>query len=98
MLLVVHAKAAHRPDILECQGRQQQPDVGHLVRDLVLSKDVPSDDARLLGLADVGLARRQDGIAVICAAILGQEADQSLREVSVRGARVRVAITAVNSR
>jgi hypothetical protein len=75
MLLVVHSQAAHSPHILGGQGRQQQPDIGHLLRHLVLSEDAAGDDTSLLGLANVGLTRRQDGIAVIRAAILGQEAD-----------------------
>ena len=78
MLLVVHPQAPDSPDIFRRQRSQQQSDIGHLVSDLMLPKDIAGDDAGLLSLADVRFTQRQDGIAVVRPAVLGQEADESL--------------------
>jgi hypothetical protein len=80
---VVQAETAHRPDVFGGQGRQQQADVGDLVGHVVLAEDVALDDAGLAGLADVGDAAREDGIAVVGAAVAGQEADEALPAASV---------------
>jgi hypothetical protein len=40
------------------QGRQKHADVGDVVGDGVLAKDIAVDDAGLAGLADVGDAAR----------------------------------------
>lgn len=78
MQRVVQAEAPDRLDVLQRQGREEQPDIGDVVGDLVLAEDVPLDDARLLGLGDVGHAGGQDRIAVVDPAIPGEEADESL--------------------
>lgn len=75
---VVQAETSHRPHVLGGQGRQERPDVGYVVGDVVLAKDVALDDAGLAGLADVGDAAREDGVAVVGPAIPGQEADEAL--------------------
>jgi len=74
MLLIVEPKTADRPDLVESQRRQQQPDVGDLVRHLVLAEDVAGDDARFLSLSNVRLAFGQDGVARQHLVRLGQEA------------------------
>jgi hypothetical protein len=79
---VVEAETAHRPHVLGGQGRQQRADVGHVVGDVVLAEDVALNDAGLAGLADVGDAAREDGVAVVGPAIAGQEADEALGGVS----------------
>ncbi len=79
MLGVVEPEAPHRPDILRGQRRQEEPDVGHLVRHLVPAEDVPGDDVGVPGLGDVRHAPGQDGIAVVGASVLGEEADKTLR-------------------
>lgn len=71
MLRVVETQTPHRADVLKRQRRQQKPDVGHAVRHVVLAEDVARDDAGLLGLANVGDATGQDGVAVVGAAVLG---------------------------
>lgn len=78
MLLIVEPQTSDGLDILEGQGRQQQPHVGDLVRHLVLAKDVARQDARLLGLGNVRHAARQNGIAVVYLAVPGEEADEAL--------------------
>jgi len=75
---VVEAQAAHRADVRGRQRREQQPDVDDLVRDAVRAEDVPRDDARPRRLGDVGAAARQDGVAVVRAAVPGEEADEAL--------------------
>jgi hypothetical protein len=75
---VVQPQTPHRPDIFRGQGGQERPDVGNLVGNIVLAKDVAGDDAGLAGLADVADAARQDGISVVGAAVPGQEADEAL--------------------
>jgi hypothetical protein len=76
---VVQPQAAHRPHVLGGEGRQQQADIGDLVGDMVLAEDVALDDAGLAGLADVGDAAREDGVAVVGAAVPGEEADEALK-------------------
>ena len=78
MSSVVQAETAHGAHVLGGQGRQQRADVDDLVGDVVLAEDVALDDAGLAGLADVGDAAREDGVAVVGPAIPGQEADEAL--------------------
>jgi len=80
---VVQAETPHRPHVLRGQGRQEGADVDDLVGHVVLAKDVALDDAGLARLADVGDAAGQDGIAVVGPAVPGQEADETLGQVSV---------------
>lgn len=42
------------------------------------AKDAASNDASLTGLADVGDTTGQDGIAIVSAAVPGQETDKAL--------------------
>ncbi|KAI4147539.1 MAG: hypothetical protein LQ340_005507 [Diploschistes diacapsis] len=49
---------------------------------MVLPEDVAGDDARLRRLGDVADAGREDGVAEVGLAILGDEADEAL-EVAV---------------
>jgi hypothetical protein len=83
MLRVVQPKTPHRPDVFGGKGRKQHADVGHLVRHLVVAKDVAFDDPGGLDLGDVGHAMGEDGVAIICTAIAGEEANQSLEVVLV---------------
>lgn len=48
----------------------------------MLAKDVALDNAGLASLGDVGDAPRENGIAVVGAAVPGQEADEALGWVS----------------
>ena len=47
----------------------------NLVRDIVFSEYIPFDHAGLSDLADVSDTGRHNGIAVICLAVLREEAD-----------------------
>ena len=85
VLLVVQSEATHRPDVLEGQGGEEEPDVGHVVRHFVLPEDVPYHDAGLLGLANVRGAFREDGIAVVYTAILGEKTDEALQRSANSG-------------
>lgn len=50
---------------------------------MMLAKDVACDDASLFGLGNVGNALREDGVSVVCAAILCQEANETLQTMLV---------------
>jgi len=90
---VVEAQAAHRLDVGAVERRQQQPHVSDLLGDSVCAPWRPVDYLRLRRLADVCDARGQDRVAVVGAAVFGEEADQALgeAEVSVNMDRSRVA-------
>ena len=75
---IVEPEASHGLYILQSQGRQQQPYIGNIVCNFVLSKDVANDDLGLLSLGNVCYAFRQDSISVVYLAIPGKEADESL--------------------
>lgn len=45
---------------------------------MILAKDVSFDNARALGFGNVAHPVGQDGIAVVGAAVLGQEANETL--------------------
>ncbi len=81
MQCVVEAQAPDIPDILQRKGRQEEPDVRHLVGHLVFAIDVPLDDAGLLRLGQVCYALRQDGVAVVGLAVFGEESHKSLRRL-----------------
>lgn len=82
MLRVVQAQAPHGSDLLRRQRTQEQADVGDVVGHIVLAEDVAGDDPGLLCLPDVRDAPGQDGVAVVGAAVLCQEADQALPVMS----------------
>lgn len=67
------------------QRRQEEADVGDLVGDIVLAKDVTLNNACLACFGDVGDASRENGIAVVGAAVPGQEADEALSKVRLSG-------------
>jgi hypothetical protein len=50
----------------------------------MLAKDVAGDDLGALCLRNVGSTLRQDGVAIVSLAVLGEEADESLWLVSER--------------
>lgn len=75
---IVETETPHRLDVLRGQRRQQQANVGDVIRHVVSSKDVASDDASLSSLCDVRNASGQDRIAVVSLAIAGQEANEPL--------------------
>ena len=50
---------------------------------LIFAKDVSLDDASLLGLDHVAHALGEDGIAVVSAAVSGEESDEALPCTSV---------------
>jgi hypothetical protein len=89
VLLVVEAQTPHRLDVLSGQRGEQQAHVGDLVRHLVLAKDVARDDAGLARLGDVGLAGGQQRVAVVDAAVPGQEADEALGPLISPNSRTR---------
>jgi hypothetical protein len=49
-----------------------------LICHLVLAEDIASDDASLLCLSNIADTLPQDGVTIVCAAIPGQEADETL--------------------
>jgi hypothetical protein len=83
---IVQTQTPHSPDIFGSQRRKEHADVGDPICDVVLAEDVALDDAGLAGLADVGDASREDGVAVVGPAVPGQEADEAL------GSRYRVSL------
>lgn len=78
---IVKPEASHRPDVLGRKGGQKRPDVHDLVGDVVLAEDVALDDTGLACFADISDTSGQDGIAVVSAAVPGQEADEALQAV-----------------
>lgn len=78
MFGVVEPQASHRLHMRLRQGGEQQAHANFLVRHIILAKDIALDDTCSLSFGNVTHSLRQDGIAVICAAILGQEADETL--------------------
>lgn len=78
MFGVVEPQASNSLDMRLRQGGEQQADANFLVRHIILAKDVTLDDTGALSFGNVTDSLRQDGIAVICAAIFGQEADETL--------------------
>lgn len=85
MVSVVEAEASHGLDVLGCQRGQQQADVGDVVRHVMSTKDVAGNDSGLPRLGDVTDAAGKDGIAVVCLAVAGEEANESLERASVGG-------------
>lgn len=75
---VVQAQTPHCADVAGRKRRQQEADVDDLVAHVVFPKDVASDDAGALGLGDVAHALGQNGVSIVGAAVLGQEAYKSL--------------------
>ena len=51
-----------------------------MVGEVVLAKDVAVNYARLRGFREVGYAGGEDCVAVVGAAVAGEEADETLRE------------------
>lgn len=86
MQCIVETQTANGADVLWGERRQQQPDVGNLIGDLMLPKNSADHDPGLLGLGDVRHALWQDGIPVVGPAVLGQEADKSLLRSAARSA------------
>ena len=60
------------------QRREQQSDIYDMVRHVVLPEDVPSDDPRMLGRSHISYALRENGIAIVCPAVSGQESNEAL--------------------
>jgi 3-hydroxyisobutyrate dehydrogenase-like beta-hydroxyacid dehydrogenase len=52
--------------------------VGDLVCDVVFAEDVAVDDTSLFGLDNVAHTLGEDGVAIVDAAISGEEADKTL--------------------
>lgn len=53
-------------------------DINNLIGHLMLAVDVASQDTSLSRLREIGNTTRQDGIAIVDFAVLGQEADEAL--------------------
>jgi hypothetical protein len=79
MFCVVQAETPHGSNVLRSQRSQQKADIDNIVTNIMLAKDIASNDLGLLGLTDVGHAARENSISVVCSAVLGQKADESLR-------------------
>ena len=75
---IVQAQAAHCPHILGSKWCQETSNVGGLVRHLVITKDVSLNDVRIASLGDICHSFREDGISVKSAAVLGEEANETL--------------------
>lgn len=75
---IVETQAAERAGLGRGQGWEEQADIDDLVCDAVGAEDVAVNDARLTGLGDVGDAPGEDGVAVVCLAAFGYEADEAL--------------------
>jgi hypothetical protein len=83
MLGVVQTQASHSLDILDGEGRKQQPDVRNLVGDLMGPENIPGHDPSLSRLGDVGNALRQNGIAIVHLTVPGEESHEPLCPVSM---------------
>lgn len=81
MLGVIETQAADGTDIGVGEGGEEQADVCYLVRDGVGVEDVTGYDARLGGFGYVGCGGGEDGVAIVGAAVAGEEADEALRGV-----------------
>lgn len=79
MLRVVESQAAHGAGVFWSERGEQQPDVGDVVAEMVRAEDVAMDDARLLRLGEVGAAGGEDSVAVVGAAVAGEETDETLQ-------------------
>lgn len=79
MVGVVEADAANRAHVRGRERREEQANVGYLVGDMVLAKDVAMDDSGGFGARDVGDAAREDGVAVVGSSVAGEESNEALR-------------------
>lgn len=82
MLRVVQAKASHGTDILRCQRSKKKTNVGNLISNAVVPKDIAGDDMRVFRFGDVGLAVREDGITIVDPVIFGKKPYESLGCIS----------------
>lgn len=86
MLCIVEPQAAHRAGVLRGKGREQQADVGDLVSYMVRTEDVALNDSRLFRSGEIGAAASgEDCVAVVGAAITGEETNETLEEGKERG-------------
>jgi hypothetical protein len=82
MLLVVESQATNCSNIIASQRSKKQFDLRHLVCDLVLAENVTVNDFCPGGFSNVFYSRGKKSIAVVDLAILGQEANKTLKLVS----------------
>ncbi len=61
---IVEPETPDRADVRCSQRRQEQQDIGYLVRHLMLAKDVARHDPSLLGLVDVDHTLGANGVAI----------------------------------
>lgn len=78
MLLIVEPQTPNSLDIFSGQWRKQESNISHLIRHVVLPKDLPLDDLGLLGFCNIGRSLGKDGISIVCSTILCEESDKSL--------------------
>jgi hypothetical protein len=78
MIGVVPAQASYCAYVLNSQRREQKADVDDVVSYLVLSENVSRYNLGLSSLSNIADAMRHDWLAIVCSAIPGQEADESL--------------------
>lgn len=78
MVGVVETEASDGLDVLGREGRKQKADIGNIIRHVVSSKDVTGHDAGLSRLRDISNAAWENGITVVCLAVPGKKADESL--------------------
>jgi hypothetical protein len=75
---IVQAETPHGLHVLWGQRGEQVPDVDHLVCHIILAEDVSLDHTGLLGLDNIRHALGKYGVAVIRAAISGEETNKTL--------------------
>ena len=80
MLGVVQAQAADGASVFWGERGEEESDVGDLVGEGVGAEDVAADDAGAGSLGEVGDIGWEDGVAVVGAAVAGEEADEALEE------------------
>lgn len=80
VFLVVETETADGLDVGAGEGSQEVRDVEDLVGDGVGAEDGTVDYFGLAGEGEVGCAVGEDGVAVVGAAVFGEEADETLEE------------------
>lgn len=83
MLFVVETEAAYSSHVFRGERSEEEANVGGLVGDGVLAEDGAGDYLCLGGFGYIGRVAGEDSVAVVDAAVVGEEADETLWNGSV---------------
>ena len=75
---IIQSQASHSSHILSCQWCEQLLDLHDFICDLVLAKDLASDNFGFSCFGYIRDSRWQDRISVVSFAILCEKADETL--------------------